>query len=305
VTLVDIDYAEWAKKQALLADRARDSARPDAAVNPTVANTSEALTLQRLAGNRATSQILGSGASGSAPVVQREPDTSSSPSLPTYDEGETPAWAQESGVPEWAKEDYQQESKRIVMASMTSDGKIGSIYFDEGRIRTTHLAGPEKSNHSGPTKILRFNVDEPEAIKAYRAANKLDSKKRIDGRLYIRWLVAVLKDKTVDSVPTWATPVVDTKSAIDTEGEAAPDNVRLLEIFKHVSGEVQGWHPSRGAAVQFPTDKQTLSVLQAGLDDLDKRGVKDPKARNRAFYDFVVARLPNFKQYIRDPSEVE
>jgi hypothetical protein len=302
VTLVDLDYAEWAKKQALSADRVRDRAKPEVAASPSVATSSDALTLQRLAGNRATSQVMKATAVGTAPAVQREPDTSSSPSLPTYDDDETPAWEKETGVPDWAKEEYKEEAKRLVMASMTPDGKIGSVYFDEGRIRLTHPSGPQTSVHSGK-KTLRFNVDEPAAVKAYRAV-KRDPKRKIDKR-YVHWLVETLKNKTVDSVPSWTMPVVDTKSAIDTEGDGAPDNIKLFEIFKHVSGEVQSWHPSRGAAVQFPTDKQTLSVLQAGVDDLDKRGVKDPKARNRAFYDFVVSRLPDFKQYIRDPSEVE
>src|SRR5262249_11711740 len=72
------------------------------------------------------------------------------------------------GVPQWAKEAFGKESRTIeIMASMDSNGKIGSVYFEgEGRIRTTHISGPTESTHIDRTTV-RFNISQSEARDAY------------------------------------------------------------------------------------------------------------------------------------------
>jgi hypothetical protein len=66
---------------------------------------------------------------------------------------------------------------------------------------------------------------------------------------------------------------------------------------------VESWHPSRGTATKFETDKQTISVLNAAIVHIS--GVSGPAERNQQFYDFVKSRLPNFVQFMRRPNEVD
>ncbi|TVQ38043.1 MAG: hypothetical protein EA356_03410 [Geminicoccaceae bacterium] len=234
-------------------------------------------------------------------AVQRQVDTSPSPYLPAYAEGETPAWQDEQGVPDWAKEGYRSEARRTLICSMTPDGKIGSVYFPEGRIRTTHAAGPAKEGHSHHI-TLQFNLDEPAAIAVFeKNVLKRPIGSETDWSLFDRWLVRSLEGAKPAQLPTWATLVEGPETA--HEGRP-PDELKLFEIFKKVGGAIAGWHPSRGAATKFLTDKQTIAVLEAAIAHLESNGIEDPKARNVAFYDFVVGRLPRLAEVLRQPSEV-
>jgi hypothetical protein len=213
-----------------------------------------------------------------------------------------------SGVPDWAKEDYKAEAVATVIASMTSDKKIGSIYFeDEGRIRTTHAGGPKSSQHG---ETVQFNISRDGAWAAFMAENKGKLKTVKDPRpLYKSWIKETLGKATATSIPSWAKLVKGPQTGLDVGNDAPPDDTQLIEIFKGINGRVEGWHPSRGAAVKFVTDKQTISVLKAAIKYIDGQGtpkitkLTDPKARNKAFYDFVKKRLPNFVPLLREPSE--
>src|SRR5262245_43203672 len=58
-------------------------------------------------------------------------------------DGVKPVGQAPGGVAEWAKAEYRSDARKTLIASMTPDRKIGSVYFDDGsRIRTTHAAGP-------------------------------------------------------------------------------------------------------------------------------------------------------------------
>lgn len=257
------------------------------------------LALQRVAGNQAIGQLLRSRGAASPLVLQREIDTSPSPFLPKYEQNETPGWKEDQGVPEWAKEEYKKGAKKVLICSMTDDRKIGSVYFEDGsRIRTTHGAGPAKEKHQGMT-TLQFNIDEDKAIKAYMAAKRKQPTSWDE--IYL-WTSLLLKGKGPDDMPDWASPVKGPDTVPDV-GQGAPQgDLKLFEIFTKVSGELKGWHPSRGTAVKFETDKQVISVLEAGIEAI--KDIKEAKARNEAFYTFVEKRLPNFVQYIRKPTEV-
>jgi hypothetical protein len=187
---------------------------------------------------------------------------------------------------------------------MTPDGKIGSVYFgdDEGRIRTTHRGGPEKKQDQDRTTV-RFNIDHAEAGIAYNGDTGREPSLR--SRRYRRWLAERLKDSTVDNAPSWAIKVEGPETAHElSEGGGPPENLKLFEIFKRINGDVQGWHPSRGAAVKFETDKQTISVLDAAIEHINRMKLEDPGERNTAFYEFVKARLPKFMDYMRHPDEI-
>jgi hypothetical protein len=257
--------------------------------------------LQRSVGNRAVGRLLDH---PPQEVIQRQVDTSPSPFLPQYEKDEVPGWKDEGGVAEWAKEEYKRESKRTVICSMTEDRKIGSVYFgEEGRIRTTHGAGPEKEKHEGKTTV-QFNIDESKAIPAFETANpKLVGSKKY-WSYFDQWLAQTLQNVTVDNAPAWATLVESPETAYDLQKGSPPENLKLFEIFKNINGQVESWHPSRGTATKFDTDKQTISVLNAAINHINTKGLTDPGARNTAFYEFVESRLPSFVGYMRRPEEV-
>ncbi|MCC7361823.1 MAG: hypothetical protein IT317_20235 [Anaerolineales bacterium] len=211
----------------------------------------------------------------------------------------TPPSAKPEGVPEWAKQEYRRDAKRILMASMTTDGKIGSVYFSDGRIRTTHGAGPEKEGHGGQTTV-QFNVDEKAALAVFKKEYpKLYASDDMWDH-FDQWLVKKLKNVNVKSAPSWAKVIVTPEKA-----QSKPsDDVKLFEIFKNINGKVESWHPSRGTAVKFVTDKQTVAVLEAAIKHINQQKLTDPNARNVAFYAFVKSRLPSFVQYMREPKDV-
>jgi len=207
-------------------------------------------------------------------VAHVEPKGDASPGL-------KPTGVVHGGVPEWAKEEYKEQSKRTVIASMTPDGKIGSVYFSDGsRIRTTHGVGPAKEQHA-KERSVQFNVDESQARLEYRQANvKL---------AYDAWLQRRLVGVTPSNAPSWATIIASPEDAKprDSEGKPQTGGTTLIEIFKSINGKLEGWHPSRGTATKFATDSQTISVLQAAIKQVDSQY---PKVSDHDELDPAVAR---------------
>jgi hypothetical protein len=233
-----------------------------------------------------------------------------------------PRRIQRDGVAEWAKEEYRREAPRTLIASV-ADGKIGSVYFDDGRIRTTHRSGPEESG--GRAVTLQFNIDQSAARQAFNTANP-GIKGRIERELatreapgsdafdkavskrywreFRRWTAHTLDGTDPDALPAWAQAVEGPGTAHDRSTGAAPKNIRLFEIFKDINGRVEGWHPSRGVAARFETNKQVVSVLRAAIQHLEQNNVTGARERNEAFYDFIAHRLPDFVADIRRPAEI-
>jgi hypothetical protein len=232
----------------------------------------------------------------------------------------------QTGIPDWAKEDYQGDGKlvttdidgvvtdeyegarRVLIASMTPDRKIGSVYFDDGsRIRTTHSAGPAGESHGGLTNV-QFNLVPDRAERAFIRDTGTPRSAPNFWRLHDEWLANYLNDTSVDDLPDWVTVVDEPEDAFDASQQNPPETLKLFEIFVSVSGEVQDWHPSRGTAVEFETNKQVISVLLAALDEINGQGdgprLTNVADRNRVFYDFIVRRIPDFADRIRDPRRV-
>jgi hypothetical protein len=186
---------------------------------------------------------------------------------PTDKQGDKPSLKPtpklDTGVRQWAKDQYKAQSKRTVMASMTSDGKIGSVYFDDGsRIRTTHSVGPAKEDHD-KTRSVQFNVDEAAAGVEYQQSGQT-------GMDYDTWLKQRLMGITLSNAPKWATVIERPDQAHDRALKGTPTGSEtLIEIFKSINGQYEGWHPSRGTGTKFETDKQTISVLQAAIKHVD------------------------------------
>jgi hypothetical protein len=211
------------------------------------------------------------------------------------------------GVDEGVKEEYRREAKQTLIASMTSDGKIGSVYFKDGRIRTTHGAGPEKEGHDGE-RTVQFNIDDRMAQRYYLNQGK-QLKTQKDWDAFDQWLALALNNTPINNLPDWVKLIKGPEDAHDL-GTGAPGKLTLFEIFKDINGDVEGWHPSRGTATKFETDKQTIAVLQAAIKYIDGQGtpkidkVTDPGERNVKFYEFVSKRLPKFVPFMRKPTEV-
>lgn len=203
-------------------------------------------------------------------------------------------------VPEWAKEQYREEAPRTVVCSMDESGKIGSIYFDdEQRVRTTHGSGPARETHE---RTVRFNIDKDQAKTDYQKSNK-----EWNGKQYkrmVEWLANRLRSTPL---PTWAKPVVGPETAHDQNQGKPGSGQQLFEVFLKIDGSVRSWHPSRGVATKYDTDKQVLSVLKAAIQHINKLSQEDFKNqknpdenwikkyyadRNRNFYEFVKSRLP-------------
>ncbi|WP_299680430.1 hypothetical protein [uncultured Roseobacter sp.] len=249
-------------------------------------------------------------------------DQSSSPFLPEYGpQHDDPGWTYSQGVPEWAREEYKAQSKITLMASV-KDGKIGSIYFRNGRIRTTHSDGPALERDNPNERTQRFNLDYDKALslffKVNRGIDKLfyaqtdpslpDDQRQQQSAEWLfdqfnQWLGVYLAKAPVNQLPNWITPVTRADEAFDTEAADPPDNITLFEVFTNVSnGKVQSWHPSRGIAAKFETNKQVVSVLKEALRRID--GETDVNRRNTLFYNFVKSRLPVFANHIRKPDQV-
>jgi hypothetical protein len=214
-------------------------------------------------------------------------------------------------VADWAREEYINEAPRTLICSMTSDGKIGSIYFDDGRIRTVHASGPEESVDTSLDR-WQFNIDSKKAAQVYhdqvgkRMPYTTTTEKKDYWRGYNRWLVAMLAKGTEGSFPDWVSVVEGPETALDVSEGPPSKDLQLVEIFFNINGRVEKWHPSRGAAVKFETNQQVISVLKAALKHIEDEGLVDPDERNQAFYDFLKSRLPNLETdlNVRSPDEL-
>ncbi|MEM9636673.1 MAG: hypothetical protein AAGA94_03445 [Pseudomonadota bacterium] len=254
-------------------------------------------------------------------VLQRETDTSSSPFLPDYDEDETPAWMDDGGVPNWAKRQYKQDAPRTMIVSV-ADNKIGSIYFPGGRIRTTHSEGPTKEKHG---QTLQYNIDYDTALAEFDSKNPdyftkvkkiLDKKYKKDPNVtqdmiknaaydyywtaQDKYIAEKLNVTDPKKLPAWVGDVITSPS--DAPDMDKPTTDTLFEVFRSINGSVESWHPSRGAAKKWVTNKQVVSVLHAAIAHI--KDIKGANARNTAFYEFIKSRLPDFVKNIRKPDEV-
>ncbi|GFE48689.1 hypothetical protein So717_04420 [Roseobacter cerasinus] len=263
-------------------------------------------------------------------------DASPGPRMPALAPNAEPSWKKvdRTGVPEWAKQDYIREAPKTLIASV-ADGKIGSIYFPGGRIRTTHGSGPAKEEHG---ETLQYNIDYDAALAEFdkktpdlypntlaalrqkyaddpeftdrdlkKAAAKhyyKNAHRYISGKLNVTnpskmpYWIRLFTGRS--KLPSWAGDAI--KSPDDAPGMATQTDRTLFEIFRGINGQVEGWHPSRGAAKKWETNKQVISVLNAAIKHI--KDIDGAPARNAAFYEFIQRRIPAFAAQIRRPDEI-
>lgn len=320
----------------------------------TVAKSNPALAaLQAKADASATVTQLRAVQAGAQGVLQREVDTSRSPSLgqgnPNY---QYPLPATD-GVAEWAKDDYKSgkgktgavdrtpllnrdfttpktardtrdpaDGPRLwavqdyligmqeivpVMVSMVG-GKIGSIYFEGGRVRTTHGHGPTTSTHN-KDRLFQYNIDRDAALQEYIGDGARDRYERDNpdfhpSTLFNHWIARRLKGVNVTDVPTWAFPIESLDDALPENDQVDDAGLKLFEVMVREDGRL-GKHPSRGVGV-----KSNLRMTKADLFKLKQAGAMfadedNPRMANQFFYNYVAKSLPQLLPYIRHPSEIQ
>lgn len=211
------------------------------------------------------------------------------------------------GVKLWAVHEFLMEETTMI-ASMTG-GKIGSIYFPGGRVRTTHAGGPTVSEHA-QSRTLQFNIDPDACWRAFVAASgwlaRLDA--RNDAHMeyvykkFKKFKILALKNALPGQPPNWATRIVTPDDALPEGTDTDATGVKLFEIMLRENGNVRSTHPSRGAAAQISITRVDLMKLKAVAKSLE--GIPDARAQNDAFYRYVTMKLPHLAHLIRSPDEV-
>lgn len=138
----------------------------------------------------------------------------------------------------------------LVFASLNESGKVGSIYFNQGRIRLTHSKGPATSIHN---IIERYTISEAD----YQAYKKM---KRVNPGMTL--------EQKYEFVARMASRKV---AEIGDQG-------RLFEFFGPYG--IQGNHPSRGAPVAFnyPLGQEQINLLYMAAQHNNNAVLKEAMA---------------------------
>lgn len=213
-----------------------------------------------------------------------------------------------AGVKLWAVHEFLMEETTMI-ASMV-DGKIGSVYFPGGRVRTTHAGGPAVQEHA-QARTLQFNIDPTACWQAFVAASPWladmdpDNDVHMEAvrRRFKRFKVFSLTGAAPGQLPNWASSINSPDDALPVGTDTANTTVKLFEIMLRENGTVGSTHPSRGAAVQVRITRADLMKLKAVAKTLE--GIPDPQAQNDAFYRYVTMKMPHLAGLIRSPDEVD
>lgn len=181
-----------------------------------------------------------------------------------------------------------------VLCSMTKNGKIGSVYFPDGtRLRMTHGAGPKREVNSH-LHITRYSVNEKKALAAY-CQEGMGYCDNLD-----QFIISELERGR--GIPEWASLIRTPADVPDTI--SGSETCRLIELFQKNQKVAYRYHRSRGAAVRVSLDEYTLSVLEAAILQVEAEPAKSIYEKNRLFYAYVAARVPDFAKRIRHYNEV-
>lgn len=205
--------------------------------------------------------------------------------------------------------------QNVDLIASISDNRIGSVYFPEGRMRTTHYAGPEISG-SPPAGILRFNINVNQSWEQFHraqpnfmdwAAINVDPDLPAEQRAYQlsehvldmreEWMAHTLRQS--DPLPAWAQPVTTPDSVEPAEAINPEDGRVLFEIYTPAPGGEVSWHTSRGVAARISLPQPTISALTEAFRQIE--GVTDVNERNSRFYDYLSIHAPDFARMIRRP----
>lgn len=192
---------------------------------------------------------------------------------------------------------------------------VGSVYFPDGRVRTTHHAGPGLGLFP-PGTILRFNINHTEAMQAFQAARpealnqawalrdrsqtpevqrEAVQNEFLDERN--AWLGEILSNP--ETVPAWAEAVTGPDSVSHVDDVPRDSQRVLFEIYDRGPERAPTTHISRGQAARMAMPQSTVAAITEALRLIEH--IRDPDRRNEVFYDYVDSHAPDFALMIRRP----
>lgn len=188
----------------------------------------------------------------------------------------------------------------FIFSSADSNGKIGSIYFQNGRIRLVHSDGPLIESYE---KISYFIVNEKaDGDILFKAINKCKSSNIAD------IAIAISKSKSV----TFSKYVCDKTSdpndiRIIFDSLNRPDKYAIFEVHFSTNGEYIGTHLSRGM-FSFCTPEVNMEDLfkivlnkSNTINTLGNRTSHFIRKMNQQLYDWINV---NSKLKVYNPYEV-
>ena len=201
-------------------------------------------------------------------------------------------------------EQVDQLQSSEILCSMSPDGKIGSVYFEDSRIRTTHADGPAWEFHDEGWTRLQFNIDENIASSIFTAENPgKDPAKNFND--YTSFLVQNLINCSEGNTPPWAKFVSSVADAPDASQAAMDDNQKLFEIFKTAKGKSAATHLSRGGAVKLAVDSNITQVLKDAISHVIHMQFDTYEEDNEAFYNYIKEHAPDFAEKLRKHNEID
>lgn len=201
-------------------------------------------------------------------------------------------------------EQVEQLQSTEILCSMAPDGKIGSVYFEDSRIRTTHAEGPVLEYHDENWTRLQFNIIESEASVQFSAQNPgKDSATHFAD--FTSFLTQNLINCNADNAPQWATLVGSVDDALDLKEGPMSDDQKLFEIFKTAKGNSAAKHLSRGGAVKLAVDSNVVQVLKDAINHVIYMQFKTYDEDNEAFYNYIAEHAPDFAKKLRKHDEID
>lgn len=188
----------------------------------------------------------------------------------------------------------------FIFSSADSNGKIGSLYFQNGRIRLVHSDGPLIESYE---KISYFIVnEEANGDILFETINKCNSSNILDIG------IAISKSESI----TFSNYVCDKTSdpndiRIILDGLKRPDKYAIFEVHFSTNDKYIGTHLSRGM-FSFCTPevnmKKLFDIMLNISNTINTPGNRTPvfiKAMNQKLYDWINT---NSKLKVYDPNEV-
>ncbi len=209
----------------------------------------------------------------------------------------------------------------VALVASVREGALGSIYFDNHRIRTTHFAGPGRSTEP-TTPTLRFNIDQSRATDEFlntqgrrfmEALVELEdvpenaqfetflTHRMLDAR--DRWMAQQLQDRSANNdIPDWAAPVTGPENLPEATDPNLPPGQVLFEVMPRGGDTPPEHHISRGMATQITLSQAEIDALHGALEET--RGQHDVNRRNERFFDYLGSHAPRLAEIVRRPSQV-
>ncbi|HAS42208.1 MAG TPA: hypothetical protein DCS93_17155 [Microscillaceae bacterium] len=172
------------------------------------------------------------------------------------------------------------------------DGKMGSVYFNDKRIRLTHGGGPEIEDDSEHEYMEQYHVPR-QAYGNFQKQQANINKKGVSIDTYIKQQYKWVKQQT------------NNQQLTPMQEDTANENMQLVEFYRdRKTNGLTNLHPSRGVAVrQNLTQKEINAIVLAAKYS---EGKSHSQEKNEAFYNHLnnSGDAANIIGKVRTPKEV-